>query len=82
MTYEELQEENRILRAALNLYERERERYQHSFPQITGNYFLAGGTGETDENMLPKYVRICPAYGAGWEQIYERTDRQVSYEGS
>lgn len=67
---------------SLEIYERERERFRHSKPEITGAYFLAGGYGETDANQLPRFVRICPSYGAGWEQIYEKTERIVSYEGS
>lgn len=70
------------LTKALEFYKRERDRFSHAKPEITGNYFLAGGYGNTDENMLPQYIRICPAYGAGWEQIYEKTNRTVSYEGS
>lgn len=70
------------LERALQLYERERARFRHANPEITGQYFLSGGHGETDENDLPKFVRICPAYGCAWEQIYERTDKTVSYEGS
>lgn len=79
---EELEDENQKLRKALEVYERERCRYRHTKPEITGEYFLTGGHGERDENMLPDYVRICPAYGAGWEQVYSKTERTVSYEGS
>ena len=75
-------EEIERLRNALDLYERERERFRHNKPEITGAYFLTGGHGEKDDNQLPQYVRICPAYGCGWEQVYEKTDRTVSYEGS
>ena len=78
----QLREENDKLRKALELYSKERERFKHNYPEITGEYFLAGGQGETDKNLLPRFVRICPAYGAGWEQLYERTNRTVSYEGS
>ena len=70
------------LQKALDLYERERERFRHNKPEITGAYFLTGGHGEKDDNQLPQYVRICPAYGCSWEQVYEKTDRTVSYEGS
>jgi len=70
------------LRKALDVYERERERFRHAKPEITGEYFLAGGHGERDDNQLPQYVRICPAYGCAWEQVYEKTDRAVTYEGS
>ena len=69
------------LERALKLYERERARFRHANPEITGQYFLSGGHGETDENELPKFIHICPAYGCAWEQIYERTDKTVSYEG-
>jgi hypothetical protein len=67
---------------ALEIYERERARFRHAKPEITGAYFLTGGHGNKDDNMLPEFVTICPAYGAGWEQVYKKTDRTVSYEGS
>lgn len=71
-----------VLEQALKLYQRERERFSHAKPEISGKYFLSGGHGETDVNELPKFVRICPAYGCAWEQIYERTDKTITYEGS
>jgi len=49
---------------------------------MTGAYFLSGGHGNVDSNMLPEYVRIVPAYGCAWEQVYVKTDRTISYEGS
>ena len=67
---------------ALEIYDRERKRFRHSKPEITGEFFLSGGHGEKDDNMLPQFVTICPAYGCGWEQVYEKTDRTISYEGS
>jgi hypothetical protein len=76
------EEEVEKLRKALDIYERERDRFRHAKPEITGEYFLAGGYGERDANQLPQYVRICPAYGVAWEQVYEKTDRTVTYEGS
>jgi hypothetical protein len=88
MTHEHLLEQimhlrksNDNLERALDLYERERARFRHSNPEITGDYFLAGGYGEKDENFLPEYVEIVPAYGCGWTQIYQKTERTVSYEG-
>jgi hypothetical protein len=72
----------RNLYKGLEIYKRERERFRHSNPEITGDFFLAGGYGDKDNNMLPQFVRICPAYGAGWEQIYEKTEKTISYEGS
>lgn len=78
----ELEAENEKLRRGLDIYQRERDRYKNNNPSVTGYYFLSGGHGAVDNNMLPQFVRICPAYGCAWEQVYERTDRTISYEGS
>jgi hypothetical protein len=78
----ELEQENAKLHKALDIYERERSRFRHAKPEITGEYFLAGGYGEKDKNMLPEYVEIVAAYGCGWSQVYQKTDRTISYEGS
>jgi hypothetical protein len=79
---EQLVEKVVSLRRALDLYERERARFRHAHPEMTGVYFLSGGHGIADDNELPQYVRICPAYGCNWEQVYEKTDRTISYEGA
>ena len=55
---------------------------KHNKPEISGAYFLAGGHGKTDENLLLQFVRIVPVYGCPWEQVYEKTDRSITYEGS
>jgi len=78
----ELVAENEKLRKALEIYERERNRYKHAKPDITGAYFLSGGHGPKDDNMMPKFVEIVPAYGCGWSMVYEDTGRTISYEGS
>ena len=78
----ELEAENDKLRKGLDIYQRERDRFKHNKPEVTGVYFLSGGYGEVDTNMLPQFVRIVPAYGCAWEQIYEKTDKTISYEGS
>lgn len=70
------------LARAIDIYGRERQRFQHTYPEITGQYFLTGGHGDKDNNQLPQFVTICPAYGCAWEQVYEKTDRTVTYEGS
>lgn len=70
------------LEKALVVYLRERERFKHNNPEITGAYFLSGGRGKVDENLLPEFVRIVPAYGCAWEQLYKKTDETISYEGS
>lgn len=74
--------ENEKLTKALEIYERERNRFKHNKPEITGAYFLTGGHGVCDDNLLPEFVRICPAYGCAWEQIYRKTNETISYEGS
>jgi hypothetical protein len=75
-------EQVRTMYKALDVYKRERDRFRHAHPELTGAYFLAGGHGMVDNNMLPQFVEICPAYGAGWVKIYEDTGRTISYEGS
>ena len=70
------------LMKALDIYGRERQRFKHTYAEITGEFFLTGGHGDKDDNMLPQFVRICPAYGAAWEQVYEKTDKTITYEGS
>jgi FtsZ-binding cell division protein ZapB len=77
-----LEDEIEKLKKALDIYQRERDRFRHAKPEITGEYFLAGGHGERDDNMLPEFVRIVPAYGCAWEQVYVKTDKTISYEGS
>jgi len=72
---------NKLIKA-LEVYKRERQRFQHTHPEITGQFFLTGGHGEKDDNMLPQFVTICPAYGASWEHVYERTEKTITYEGS
>ena len=74
--------ENAKLRKALEIYERERARFRHAKPEMTGEYFLAGGHGLKDDNQMPQFVEIVPAYGCGWSMIYEDTGRTISYEGS
>ena len=79
---EMLEAKNQKLRKALEIYQRERDRFKHNNPEMTGAYFLAGGHGLKDDNQLPQFVEICPAYGCAWVQIYEDTGRTISYEGS
>ena len=79
---EELEAENEKLRKALEIYERERDRYKHATPEMSGAYFLTGGHGPTDDNQMPQFVEIVPAYGCAWSMIYENTGRTISYEGS
>ena len=77
-----LEAENKNLYKLLDLYKRERDRFKHNKPEMTGEYFLSGGHGLKDDNQMPQFVEICPAYGCGWDMIYEDTGRTISYEGS
>jgi hypothetical protein len=70
------------LEKALSIYQRERDRFRHAHPEMTGEYFLAGGHGLKDDNQMPQFVEICPAYGCAWTMVYEDTGRKISYEGS
>lgn len=40
-------------------------------------WFPCGQHGGEDRNGLPEFITICPAYGVGWSQVYQRTDRTV-----
>ena len=79
---ERLEAENEKLRKGFDIYQRERDRYKHATPEMSGAYFLAGGHGPKDDNQMPQFVEIVPAYGCGWSMIYEDTGRTISYEGS
>jgi hypothetical protein len=56
-----------------------RRLYPENFPDT---WFVASEHGEKDKNGLPKYIDVCPAFGVGWTQVYEKTDRTISTEGS
>jgi hypothetical protein len=62
------------LTKALELYERERTRFRHTHPEITGAYFISGESGPKDANMLPASISICPAYGCDWSVRYDKTE--------
>lgn len=53
--------------------------YVEHFPNT---WFVTSGYGEKDQSGLPQFVEIVPAYGVGWSQVYEKTDRIIQYEGS
>ena len=42
----------------------------------------SGGHGPKDDNQMPQFVEVVPAYGCAWSMIYEDTGRTISYEGS
>ena len=79
---EMLENEVKNLRKALEIYERERIRFKHAKPEMTGEFFISGYHGPKDDNVMPQFIEVCPAYGCAWVMIYEDTGRTISYEGS
>jgi hypothetical protein len=63
------------LEKSLELYERERIRFRHAKPEMTGVYFISGDGGNKDNNCLPEHIWVCPAYGCDWSQRYVRTEQ-------
>ena len=53
--------------------------YVDEFPDT---WFAWHGFGERDRNGLPQYIEVVPAHGVGWTQVYEKTERTISMEGS
>ena len=56
-----------------------RRMYVEHYPN---QWFAWHGYGEKDQNGLPQYIEVVPAHGVGWTQVYERTERIISMEGS
>lgn len=56
-----------------------RRSYPENFPDT---WFVANGIGQKDENNLPQYIWVCPAFGVDWLQVYEKTERTVGGMGS
>lgn len=56
-----------------------RRMYVDEYPN---QWFAWNGLGERDQNGLPQYIEVVPAHGVGWTQLYEKTDRTISMEGS
>lgn len=56
-----------------------RRMYVEEYPDT---WFAWNGLGEKDQNGLPKYIEVVPAYGVDWTQIYERTDKTIGGMGS
>ena len=66
-----------VQQRALEAYARIRATIIHSRPELTGEYFICGGS-EVDERLgVPERVEICPAMGSDVVYIYERTDRSI-----
>lgn len=56
-----------------------RRMYVEQYPDT---WYVAGELGEKDQNNLPKYIEVVPAWGVDWSQLYERTDRTIGGMGS
>ena len=82
MTREQLLGQIIRLRKAIDIYQQERERFKHAYPEFTGDFFISGKLGNVDTNGLPDKIEVCPSYGCAWVQIYEKTDKTISFEGS
>ena len=50
-------------------------------PHLGEHFFLCGKGGQEDQNGLPEFIEVCPAYGAGWSVTYQKTTRTHMTEG-
>lgn len=50
--------------------------------QFPNTWFAWHGYGPRDQNGLPQYIEVVPAYGVDWTQVYEKTDRSIGGMGS
>ncbi len=76
---EVMSEKIKNLESKLALYEKI---FLHSFAadKVGNVFFICGEGGEIDKNNLPQQLHICPAYGADWFQIYEKTEKTFGPE--
>lgn len=44
---------------------------------LPNTWFVCGEYGMKDQNGLPKFIQVCPAYGVDWSQVYERQNYTV-----
>ena len=76
---EALEKENKDLKELIGKY---RVVIKSLAPHLFEHFYLAGAAGEVDQNGLPEFIEVCPAYGAGWTMLYQKTDRTISTEGA
>jgi hypothetical protein len=50
--------------------------------KLPDTWFVCGESGNKDQNGLPDRIEVCPAYGVGWTQLYQKTDTTIMLEGS
>ena len=61
-TKEELIEENTRLRKVLST----------SFPERSGDIFICGSSKDRSSDGLPRFIMICPTYGADYFVTYRK----------
>jgi hypothetical protein len=64
-----------LLEKKIKLFEKIEMYLKTSYPENSGHYFISGEGGVKDDNGLPERLHVCPAYGADWIMIYNRTDK-------
>jgi len=57
------------------LFQIYRKIFRHSYPELSGSYFISGEAGEKDQNGLPEAVYICPSYGVDFVVRYEKSKK-------
>ena len=51
--------------------------FYHTVPEkMPDTYFICGDGGSKDDNNLPEFIFICPAYGVGHSAVYKRNDNE------
>jgi len=52
--------------------------YFHMMPEKSPEtYFICGEAGPKDDNRLPEYVSICPAYGVAFSEMYRKVNNDA-----
>lgn len=49
--------------------------------QLPNTWFVCGESGQKDQNGLPMYIEVCPAYGVDWSHVYVKTARTIQGMG-
>lgn len=57
------------------LFQIYRKIFRHSYPELSGSYFISGEAGEKDQNGLPEVVYICPSNGVDFVVRYEKSKK-------
>ena len=58
-------------------FEALKKMFYHTVPEkMSDTYFICGDGGSKDDNNLPEFIFICPAYGVGHSAVYKRNDNE------